>query len=90
MNGSEISWTALNMHDDTFINVRQFQFVQDTPGEAVLTMVPADGFNGSDTERIKRNIGRKLNGQLTFTTKLVDAIPLTPRGKTVYVDQRIK
>ena len=87
--GSEISWTALNMHDDTFINVRQFQFVQDTPGEAVLSMVPADGFNGSDTERIKRNIGRKLNGQLTFTIKLVDAIPLTPRGKTVYVDQRI-
>ena len=29
----EISWTALNMHDDTFVHVRQFQFLQDTPGQ---------------------------------------------------------
>ena len=31
-NGSEISWTALNMHNDTFLNVQQFQFRQEKPG----------------------------------------------------------
>lgn len=87
--GSEISWTALNMHDDTFLHVRQFQFMQEAPGQAVLRVVPAQGFCAQDGERIQRNLGRKLDGQLTFTIELVEAILLTARGKTVYVDQRI-
>ena len=87
---SEISWTALNMHDDTFANVRQFQFYQDTPGRAVLRIVPATGFSDEDRQRIQRNMGLRLDGRVTFTLDLVGAIPLSPRGKTIYVDQRIK
>ena len=88
--GSEISWTALNMHDDTFINVRQFQFLQETPGQAVLRIVPADGFGEDDAGRIHRNLGCKLDNRLDFTIKLVDAIALSARGKAIYVDQRIQ
>jgi phenylacetate-CoA ligase len=87
--GSEVPWTALNMHDDTFLHVRQFQFMQETPGRAVLRIVPAEGFCSQDRERIHHNLDRKLDGQLTFTIELVDAIPLTARGKAIYVDQRI-
>ena len=87
--GSEIPWTALNMHDDTFLHVRQFQFMQETPGRAVLRIVPANGFNRQDVERIQRKIGRKLDGRLTFRTELVDAIELSARGKAIYVDRRI-
>lgn len=88
--GSEISWTALNMHDDTFLHVRQFQFLQETVGHAVLRIVPAKGFSERDVSRIQRNLGRKFDGQLHFTIKCVDAIPLSPRGKAIYVDQRIR
>lgn len=88
--GSEISWTALNMHDDTFIHVRQFQFLQETPGQAVLRIVPVDGFGEDDADRIHRNLGRKLDCRLTFTIELTEAIPLSPRGKAIYVDQRIQ
>jgi phenylacetate-CoA ligase len=87
--GSEIPWTALNMHDDTFLHVRQFQFMQETPGRAVLRIIPAQGFADKDKEKIHRNLGRKLDGRLTFTVACVDAIPLSPRGKAIYVDQRI-
>ena len=87
--GSEISWTALNMHDDTFLRVRQFQFLQETPGRAVLRIVPAHGFSEEDAGRIHRNLRRKLDGQVSFTLELVDKIPLSPRGKAIYVDQRI-
>lgn len=87
--GSEISWTALNMHDDTFLNVRQFQFYQDTPGKAVLRVIPSNGFNQHDTKRIQRNLGFKLDGRLQFDIKLVDKIELSPRGKAIYVDQKI-
>ncbi len=88
--GSEISWTALNMHDDTFLRVRQFQFLQETQGRAVLRIVPADGFGEDDADRIHRNLGRKLDCRLTFTIELTEAIPLSPRGKAIYVDQRIQ
>ncbi len=87
--GSEIPWTALNMHDDTFMQVRQFQFTQDKPGQAVLRLVPAEGYGAAASERIGRNLGRKLDGQLTFGIELVEAIPLSARGKAIYVDQRI-
>jgi len=87
--GSQIPWTALNMHDDTFLRVRQFQFLQETPGRAVLRIVPADGFGEDDADRIDRNLGHKLDHRLTFTIELTEAIPLSPRGKAIYVDQRI-
>ncbi|UCD51799.1 MAG: phenylacetate--CoA ligase family protein, partial [Phycisphaerales bacterium] len=87
--GSEISWTALNMHDDTFMRVRQFQFVQETRGRAVLHVVPGAGYSDEDACRIQRNLGRKLDGQLTFTIESVEAIMTTAGGKAIYVDQRI-
>jgi len=87
--GSEISWTALNMHDDTFLRVRQFQFMQEKPGKAILRIIPAPDFSQEDTERIKKNLGRKLDGRIVFDTMLVDSIDLSPRGKAIYVDQRI-
>jgi asparagine synthase (glutamine-hydrolysing) len=87
--GSEIPWTALNMHDDTFLHVRQFQFAQDKPGQAVLRIIPAVGFGEEDVRRIHHNLGRKLDGQLSFAIEIVDAIALSPRGKAIYVDQRI-
>lgn len=87
--GSEISWTALNMHDDTFMNVRQFQFCQRTPGEAVLRIVPADGFGDNDRQRVLRQLGRKLEGRINVTIELADGIPLSRLGKAIYVDQQI-
>ena len=87
--GSEISWTAMNMHDDTFLRVRQFQFMQEEPGRAILRIVPAEGFAEEDTTRICRNLAAKFDGQLSFSTELVERIPLSPRGKAIYVDQRI-
>lgn len=88
--GSEISWTALNMHDDTFVSVRQFQFLQKTPGKAILRIVPVNGFCEQDAQRIQRNLGHKLDNRLTFDIKLVNTIDLSPRGKAIYVDQRIQ
>ena len=87
--GSEISWTALNMHDDTFKHVRQFQFMQEKPGKAVLRIVKVDGFAKEDESRIQKNLGLKFDGQLEFDIELVDSISLSKRGKVVYVDQRI-
>jgi phenylacetate-CoA ligase len=87
--GSEISWTALNMHDDTFLNVRQFQFFQEKSGQAILRIVPAEGFAQQDAGKIQRNLGFKLDGRVTFTIELVKVIHLSERGKAIYVDQQV-
>jgi len=87
--GDEISWTSLNMHDDTFSNVRQFQFVQVQPGRAALRVVPMNGFNDADRQKIRQNLDAKLNGRISIDVTAVDSISLTKRGKAVYVDQRI-
>lgn len=87
--GTEIPWTAMNMHDDTFLRVRQFQFFQDKPGRAVLRIVPADGFGQEDCKRILQNLGAKFDGRLCFGIELRTSIALSPRGKAIFVDQKI-
>jgi phenylacetate-CoA ligase len=87
--GSAIAWTALNMHDDTFDRVVRFQFYQERPGAAVLRVVPAPGFGDTDRRRIMENLGRKIAGRFDLSLEIVDAVALTPRGKAIYVDQRI-
>jgi len=87
--GAEIPWTAMNMHDDTFDHVRQFQFYQDTPGFGILRIVPAGEFSDEDQRRILRNLSRKFDGRFDFTLELKSEIPLSPRGKAIYVDQKI-
>lgn len=88
--GSAVSWTSLNMHDDTFDNVRQFQFSQHTPGRCTLKIVPEPEFGDNDAARILRNLDRKLDGRMDVTIDRVEEIPLTRNGKTIYVDQKIK
>jgi len=87
--GSEIPWTALNMHDDTFDHVHGFQLHQDIPGRALLRIVPAAGFSADDERRIHARLDRKLAGLLQLDIQCVDTIPLSPRGKTIYVDQEL-
>ncbi|HWL93721.1 MAG TPA: hypothetical protein VNT79_09305, partial [Phycisphaerae bacterium] len=87
--GSLIPWTALNMHDDTFDRVRQFQFRQAQAGQATLLIVAGDGFGDADVRRIRSRLHRKLSGRIDFDIAFLDAITLTPRGKSVFVDQRM-
>jgi len=86
---SVIPWTALNMHDDTFDRVQRFQFFQDTPGRAVLRVIPSATFTNDDLTMIRERMARKIDGRLEFTVERVDDIPLSGRGKSVFVDQRI-
>ena len=88
--GSQIPWTALNMHDDTFTNVFRFQFFQNVPGLATLRIVPVDSFNSEDEYRIKKNLKRKLDERIAFEIEIVDSIPVSGTGKAIYVDQQIQ
>ena len=72
------------------MNLLNFQFMQEKIGKAVLCVVPANGFSERDVQRMYRNLRLKFDGQLTFVIETVEAIPFSPRGKAVYVNQRIE
>lgn len=84
-----VSMTALNVHDDTFENVKRYQFYQDTPGQAVVRVVPRTSYGENDTKKIIKTLTRRLNDRVSLTVEILDDIPLTPRGKAVWVDQRL-
>ncbi|ABM02300.1 capsular polysaccharide biosynthesis protein [Psychromonas ingrahamii 37] len=86
---SLIPWSAINMHDDTFDDVLQYQFYQDTAGVAVIKIKTAEGFTAEKKQRIISNISRKLDHRIAVSVTQVDDIRLTERGKSVFVDQRI-
>lgn len=87
--GTSITWTALNMHDDTFNNVQQFQFYQDTPGRAVLRIVPTRSYTDTDKQRIEHRLQQKFDQRLLLDFELVETIALSRSGKAIYVDQHI-
>jgi phenylacetate-CoA ligase len=87
--GSLISMTALNVHDGTFQRVRRYQFYQDTIGETVVRVVPLNGFGEEDKKRIIKTLARRVNDRVKLTVEVCEEIPLSPRGKAIWVDQRL-
>jgi len=88
--GRLISMTAINMHDETFDNVRQFQFYQDTPGKLILKILPNKNFSNVDLQRIYDNLKFKLGHDTELEIKLVDSIPRTKSGKLRFLDQKLE
>jgi len=86
---SSITWSAVNVHDDTFDHVLQFQFSQNTPGKAILKVIPATEFREQDITKIKTTLNKKFDGRLHFDVKVVQNIALSKRGKAIFVDQQI-
>lgn len=82
--------TPLNLHDDTFDCIRQYQFYQDEPGKAVLRVVPADPQRPPDRAHIARGFAAKFNGRVQLTIEVCDRIKLTKSGKFSLIDQRIR
>lgn len=87
--GSQVSWTALNMHDDTFAGVRRFQFRQEECGRATLLIAPSRQMDQRAIARIRRHLNLKLEGRIQVEVRTSDELEMTTSGKAVYVDQRI-
>lgn len=83
--GSPISMTAFNVHDDTFEATRGYQFFQSEPGKAVLLVVPAETFANAHRERIVARVNARLQGQVFVTLELCNELQLTPAGKQLRV-----
>lgn len=85
---SVITTTALNVHDDTFRNVREYQFQQSIPGKVTLCVVPSVPVDAEERERIVTNLNKRLQGQVVFDLELRTELVKTARGKQPRVIQR--
>jgi phenylacetate-CoA ligase len=85
--GNSICMSAINVHSDNLRNVFRYQFYQDTPGRALLKIMPNKGFSQKDKRAIEKELNFKFNGNIVIDAKVVQNIPLSPRGKYKFIDQ---
>lgn len=85
--GSVVSMTVLNVHDDTFRHVREYQFHQSSPGKATLCVVPTITLDAQEKQRIITNINKRLQGQVVLDLEVRIELVKTARGKQPRVIQ---
>jgi phenylacetate-CoA ligase len=85
--GTALPWTGMTA-DGAFL--RASIPVHRYARGAVLRIIPAEGYGRQDERQIREFYQHKFAGAIDFTMELTDAIPLSPRGKAIYVDQRIR
>ena len=86
--GSLVTMTALNVHDDTFKNLREYQFHQSTPGKATLCVIPHIPLDDQEQRRIIANMNKRLQGQVTLDLEIRKELVKTARGKQPRVIQK--
>ncbi len=89
--GRFISMTAINMHDDIFEPLRQFQFRQDTRGEVTFRYVAKDvGLSELALAKIRQGLMVKLGTDMKLNLEQVSEIPRTKAGKFQFLDQHLR
>lgn len=88
--GRYIAMTALNMHDDIFDHIRQFQFFQKEKGKIVFSFVPKKSCNKEIVQCMKAGLMLKFGDGVELEMKQVEEIPLTPQGKQRFLIQEME
>jgi phenylacetate-CoA ligase len=86
--GTLIPVSAVLQISDEMFAIREFQFFQDTPGKAVLRVVPQPQTR-PDFHAYLDLVRRKAQGELEVTLEVVERIATTPRGKRRFIEQRL-
>lgn len=79
--GRLISTSMLNMHDDSYDYLKQFQFHQKEKGSVVFRFVAKDNFSAAALRETQAKLQNKLGGDIVLKMEAVKEIPLTKRGK---------
>lgn len=89
-NNRYISMTAINMHDDIFDPIKQFQFYQKEKGVVTFRYIPKGKISNGKLKNIKARLLIKLGSDVDLLMKEVREIPPTKRGKHRFLIQELK
>jgi phenylacetate-CoA ligase len=79
--GRLISTSMLNMHDESYDRLKQFQFHQREPGEVIFRFVPKENCDENFVREVQFKMQSKLGDDIELKMESVANIPLTKRGK---------
>ncbi len=82
-----IAMSAVNLHSRNMHHIRQFQFFQETPGKAILKVIPGPGYETDHGQWLQAEFNAKLEGAMEISLETVDRIRLTGAGKYKFIDQ---
>ncbi len=87
--GNRIPLVAVNSHSSIYDRVKQYQFLQERPGELRLTVVRGRGYSEENTAAIREELEGKLGESVTLSIAFAPDIPRTGRGKHSFLIQKI-
>jgi len=87
--GAHVSMTAINMHDETFETIKQFQFEQHEVGKIILKYVADQALSDTALGKLKINLEKKFTDDMHLSIQRVESIPLTKRGKHRFLIQHL-
>lgn len=87
--GAAISFTTINVHDDSFDHVRRYQFQQHEPGKVTLRVIPAESWDNECHLLVQNRLQQRLGDRIALTVETCEDLPLTAAGKSSQIDQRI-
>ncbi len=87
--GTRISLTGLvfGQHFKAFAHIARWQIFQDEPGKCTIRIIPLPGFEDADRNEITEKFCRLA--EITVSIMIVEDIPLTQRGKHLFLVQKI-
>ncbi len=85
--GGLLSMTAINVHDDTFAKVKDYQFRQSVAGRAILSVIAVEDLSEAEQRRIVENMNQRLQGQVALELEVRSELLKTGRGKILRVIQ---
>lgn len=84
----KISIAAVNVHDNTFSGLSEYQLIQNTPGEVTIIGVVSDAaeFN---RDKVISNMTNRIGNGIIIHFESVEKISLTKSGKKKYLQQNL-
>ena len=79
--GRLLSTSMLNMHDQTYDFLKQFQFHQKETGRLIFRFIPKAECSDEIIGEVKSSLQNKLGDDIELILESVENIPLTKRGK---------
>lgn len=79
--GRLISTSMLNMHDDSYDHLKQFQFHQGDYDKVTFRFIPKPTFDPAAEKDLYMKMKGKLGSDIDLHMQRVEEIPLTKRGK---------
>jgi phenylacetate-CoA ligase len=87
--GVRISMTAINVHDDSFRGVRQYQFHQRESGSVNVYLCVTSGFDDERRRLVWKSLTQRTGNEIDYHIQLVDRIEQTGLGKGIYLRQEL-